>query len=94
MRYDISLCNNDTQVLSADLKAVRRKVANVLLHFTGMKGTPRHLSQNELAKILGTSWDMINHSLLSLREEGAITVDRNRLAINRGRLEQIIVREK
>jgi len=90
MRYDLSDCSNLHLILSAELNDTRRRVAGLLLHFHGGEAQ-HHLSKSEIATTLGTSWDMVNNSLVSLKQEGALRIDRHRMAINKEILERILI---
>jgi CRP-like cAMP-binding protein len=91
VQYDISASANLKPLLSDELIATRRKVAEFLLHFASSKGRQRHLSQSEMVITLGISRNMVNNSLISLKEESAIRVDRHKIAINKNKLEQILI---
>jgi DNA-binding GntR family transcriptional regulator len=93
MRHDISEYSNCQFVLSAELSDTRRKVADLLLHINDIKAPLRHLSQSDIATTLGTSWDMVNSSLISLKQEGALKIDRHKLAINKNVLERILIKK-
>ncbi len=91
MQYDISACANWNPVLSDELMATHRTVADLLLHFLGSKRQQRHFSQSEMAITLGIPWDLVNKSLMSLKEESAIRIDRHKMAINKNKLERILI---
>jgi len=91
MKYDISDCTNYNLILTAELRDTRRKLAELLLKFQPTPVQNKFFSQNEMASTLGTSWDMVNNSLISLKAVGAIRIDRNRMAINKNELQKILV---
>ena len=91
MQYDMSSSANLNPLLSDGIVATRRKVADFLLHFTSSEGQQRNLSQSEMAITLGISRNLVSNSLISLREEGAIRIDRHKIAINKNKLEQILI---
>jgi biotin operon repressor len=93
MRDDISEYSDCRFVLSAELSDTRRKVADLLLHINDIKAPLRHLSQSDIATTLGTTWDMVNNSIISLKQEGALKIDRHRLAINKNALERILIKK-
>ena len=91
LQYDISACASLNPVLSDELITTRRRVADLLLHFVSGKGQQRHYSQSEMAMTLDTSWTLVNHSLISLKEDGAIRIDRPRMTINKNKLKRILI---
>ena len=93
MRHDISEYSNCQFVLSSELSDTRRKVADLLLHIDDIKAPLRRLSQSDIATTLGITWDMVNNSLISLKQEGALKIDRHRMAINKNALEQILIKK-
>jgi biotin operon repressor len=93
MRDDISEYSDCRFVLSAELSDTRRKVADLLLHINDVKAPLRRLSQSDIATTLGTTWDMVNNSIISLKQEGALKIDRHRLAINKNALERILIKK-
>jgi len=93
MRDDISEYSDCRFVLSAELSDTRRKIADLLLHINDVKAPLRHLSQSDIATTLGTTWDMVNNSIISLKQEGALKIDRHRLAINKNALERILIKK-
>jgi len=54
----------------------------------GTTGIPG-LSQREMAELLGTTWELVNESLRSLHEEGAIRIERHRIIIKEKSLQKI-----
>jgi len=93
MRDDISEYSDCRFVLSAELSDTRRKIADLLLHINDVKAPLRHLSQSDIATTLGTTWDMVNNSIISLKQEGALKIDRHRMAINKNALERILIKK-
>jgi hypothetical protein len=69
---------------------VRGLVAGVLLENAGDgKAERRRLAQRDIARITGTSWEMVHMSLKSLQDEGAIRIEGHRLIINKELLQKI-----
>lgn len=72
------------------LTQARKLVAKVLIEYTEDNKTERrHLSQQDIAILAGTSWEMVHASLKSLQNEGAIRVERHRIIINRDLLQKV-----
>jgi DNA-binding transcriptional regulator YhcF (GntR family) len=69
---------------------VRKQVAAMLLEYArkGGNGT-KNRSQREMATSLGTSYEMVNRSLQSLQEEGAIRLERQRIILKEKPLQKI-----
>jgi len=90
----MSACADSNLVLSDELIVARRKVADLLLHFAGTTELQRHFTQSESAIILGISWAMVNNSLISLKGESAVRIDRHKMTINKNKLERILIRNE
>ena len=91
MGYNASDTSDFHGVLSAELIDTRRKVADLLFHFPVTKAQQQHLSMRDIALILGTSRDLVNNSLIMLKQEGALSIERHKMAINRNALERILI---
>lgn len=74
------------------LRRIRGKVAGVLLESTG-DGAGRRpvLTLGEIAASIGATPEMVNKSLESLQEKGAIRLEHHRIVINRELLKKMIV---
>ena len=69
---------------------VKRLVARVLLQHAGDGVTgPRRLAQRDIARITGTDWETVHALLKSLRNEGAIRIERHRIIINKDLLQEV-----
>jgi hypothetical protein len=78
------------QIMMTETWDILQQVARILLQHAGTDTASRScLSKCEMTTMLGTSWDMVNSSLISLQAEGAIRIERHRIMINKDRLEQI-----
>jgi DNA-binding MarR family transcriptional regulator len=67
----------------------RGAVARVLLeHAEDSSGKPG-LAQRDIALKTGTDWYTVHMSLKSIRDEGAIRIDRNRIIVNRQALQRL-----
>jgi CRP-like cAMP-binding protein len=61
---------------------VTGRVAKMLLEYAGDKeGARPHLTQQEMAAVIGTAREMVGRSLKSLESEGAIRMERNQIVI-------------
>ncbi|OGO18639.1 MAG: hypothetical protein A2Z15_05510 [Chloroflexi bacterium RBG_16_50_11] len=70
---------------------VTSRVAKMLLEYAGDNSVDRpHLTQQEMAAMIGTAREMVGRSLKSLEEDGAIRIERNRIVIaNRNALREM-----
>ena len=93
MRHNKSEHARCNLIPSAELNDTRRRVAVLLLHFNDAKAPLGRISQSDMAITLGTTWDMVNNSLNSLKQEGALRIDRHRMAINKNVLERILIKK-
>jgi len=73
------------------LRRIRGKVVGVLLESTG-DGAGRRpvLTLGEIAASIDTTPEMVNKSLESLQEKGAIRLEHRRIVINRELLKKMI----
>jgi CRP-like cAMP-binding protein len=63
---------------------VTSRVAKMLLGYVGREPASEerpHLTQQEMAAMIGTAREMVGRSLKTLEEEGAIKIERNRIII-------------
>jgi CRP-like cAMP-binding protein len=73
------------------LRRIRGKVAGVLLDSTGDGAVGRPvLTLGEIAASIGATPEMVNKSLESLQEKGAIRLEHCRIVINRELLKKMI----
>jgi Crp-like helix-turn-helix domain len=64
--------------------AARIRLAKVLLDNANDNIPRKHqLSQSDMAELGNSNWEMVNASLKSLQQEGAIRLDRHRIIINK-----------
>lgn len=69
---------------------IRGAVARVLLeHAVNGSGEPPRLAQRDIAAIAGTDWYLVHMSLRSMRDEGAIRMERNRIIVNKESLQRL-----
>lgn len=69
---------------------VRGLVAKILLEHAGDGADGRRrVAQRDIAASLGTDWGMVNMSLKSMQDEGAIRIERHRLIINKELLQKV-----
>ncbi len=62
---------------------VRKLVAKVLLEHAGDGNSRRcWLTQRDMATLTGTDWETVHLSLRSLKEEGVIRIELNRIIIS------------
>ena len=72
-------------------RRIRGKVAGVLLESTGDGAGGRPvLTLGEIAASIGATLEMVNKSLESLQEKGAIRLEHRRIVINRELLKKMI----
>jgi hypothetical protein len=65
-------------------------VAKVLLENVNNKTTKSHLiSKRDIASLIDTDWGSVHASLKSLQDEGAISIERHQISINKGLLQKI-----
>ncbi|MGD1119526.1 MAG: helix-turn-helix domain-containing protein [Dehalococcoidales bacterium] len=68
----------------------RGAVARVLLeHAADSSSGKPGLAQRDIALKTGTDWYTVHMSLKSIRDEGAIRIDRNRIIVNRQALQRL-----
>ena len=68
----------------------RGAVARVLLeHAVDDIGEKPRLAQRDIAAITGTDWYTVHMSLKSIRDAGAIRMERNRIIINKESLQRL-----
>ncbi|MDD5189973.1 MAG: helix-turn-helix domain-containing protein [Dehalococcoidales bacterium] len=82
MEYAVSTDVFPCAVLSDELNLVRNQVADYLMNAAGTNPQAQRISQNDLAMELGTSREMVNHALASLKREGAIKIVRNKIMVD------------
>lgn len=68
------------------------RVAKMLLKYAGDgTGPSPRLTQQEIAAMAGTAWEVVGRSLKALEDEGAIRIDRHRILItNKEALKQMV----
>jgi hypothetical protein len=65
----------------------RKLIARILLDYAGDTTPGRgRLTQRDIAATAGTDWETVHASLRYFQQEKAIRIERNRLIINRERL--------
>ncbi|OAT83587.1 Crp/Fnr family transcriptional regulator [Desulfotomaculum copahuensis] len=82
------------QIMDLALKDTTRRLASVLLELAHEHGTPvtkglriaLPLTNQELASLIGTSRETVNRILGEFRRDGAVTVNRQDIIVNRERL--------
>jgi hypothetical protein len=83
----------ETMTLPADNSAfiqTRGAVAKVLLdHAVNGSGAKPGLAQRDIAAMTGADWYTVHMSLKSIRDEGAIRIERNRIIVNKGALQRL-----
>jgi hypothetical protein len=94
MQYDLSVGADSNPVLSDELLTTRKRVAGLLLHCASTKEQQRHFSQSEMATALDTSWNLVNNSLILLKEESAIRIERHKMVVNKNKLERILINKE
>jgi predicted transcriptional regulator len=71
-------------------RKIRGVVARVLLErAVGGNGERPRLAQRDIAAIAGTDWYTVHMSLKSIRDEGAIRIERNRIVVNKESLQRL-----
>lgn len=92
MQYDLSSQTGTNLEITDELRDTRRKLAGILISASPVseQRLPR-ISQLEIATALGVSWDAVNNSLISLKENGAIKIERHRISINQVILQRISI---
>jgi DNA-binding MarR family transcriptional regulator len=69
----------------------RGLVAKVLLEYAGEITTGQHqLAQRDIAVLADTDWGTVHMSLRSLQDEGAISIERHRIIINKEMLQKMM----
>jgi CRP-like cAMP-binding protein len=75
------------RIIGFSLWNSRKRVCNVILDLSRLKGDVIHISQLELAEDMGISLMQLNRVLRDLREQGVIETHRNKICIkNREKL--------
>jgi CRP-like cAMP-binding protein len=70
---------------------IRGRVARFLLEYAGDDtGEKPRMAQRDIAEKVGTDWGMVHISLESMRADGVIRIDRNRLIIDKKRLRELV----
>jgi hypothetical protein len=73
-----------------EFNQIRGVVAKVLLdHAVGGSGERPRLAQRDIAAMAGTDWYTVHMSLRSIRDEGAIKIERNRIIVNKESLQRL-----
>ena len=73
-----------------DFTQIRGVVARVLLdHAADGNGERPRLAQRDIAAMAGTDWYTVHMSLKSIRDEGAIRIERNRIIVNKESLQRL-----
>jgi hypothetical protein len=68
----------------------RGTVARILLeHVVGNNGARPGLAQRDIAAMTGADWYTVHMSLKSIRDAGAIRMERNRIIINKESLRRL-----
>jgi CRP-like cAMP-binding protein len=83
--------------LSADcsLTQAKTQIAKILLENAGDKFAKRgQLAQRDMALLVGVCWEMVHASLVSLKSEGAIRVERHKIVINKELLNKLVSTDK
>ena len=76
---------------SRELSEIRRKLAEALIRYSNTDAAGQAgLSLQEMASMTGTSKENVNVILKSLHNEGSVTIDRHRLAINKNALQEVL----
>lgn len=72
------------------LPQIRRRVAKALLEATDKGNGGNHFSSlREMASFLNTSPEMVNKSLVSLQEKGAVRLERAKIIIDKDSLSKM-----
>jgi DNA-binding GntR family transcriptional regulator len=67
-----------------------RMVARVLLDCASGSTTGRgRLAQRDMAALTGTDWGTVHMALKSLKDEGAIRIERHRIILNKESLQKV-----
>ena len=77
-------------------KKVANRLARIILeHVSDTTGTPRRISQQEMASMAGTAREVVSRSLRDLEDGGLIRIERNRIYIkDRASLERLTLGTK
>jgi len=77
-------------------KKVANRLARIILeHVSETTGTPRRISQQEMASMAGTAREVVSRSLRDLEDGGLIRIERNRIYIkDRASLERLTLGTK
>lgn len=88
MLSDLFVGETINPTLPGELKDALGKVASLLIELSPHKSPRYHLSQVDMARVLGISRDLVNDALVSLGRVGVIEFDRHRLLVHRPALLQ------
>jgi hypothetical protein len=73
-----------------DFNRIRGMVAKVLLdHAADGSGERLRLAQRDIAAMTGADWYTVHMSLRSIRDEGGIRIERNRIIVNKESLRRL-----
>lgn len=77
------------------LSQAKAQIAKVLLEKASDASVKRQqITQRDMASLLGVGWDTVHASLESLKNEGAICVERHRIIINKELLNSLVSTDK
>jgi DNA-binding transcriptional regulator YhcF (GntR family) len=77
------------------LSQAKSQIAKVLLKNAGDASLKRQrLNQRDMASLLGVEWETVHKSLESLKNEGAIRLERHRIIINKELLNKLVSEDK
>ena len=77
------------------LSQAKSQIAKVLLKNAGDASLKRQrLNQRDMASLLGVEWETVHKSLESLKNEGAIRLERHRIIINKELLNELVSADK
>jgi Mn-dependent DtxR family transcriptional regulator len=69
---------------------IKEQVARLLLeHADGRSNRKTLLAQRDIAEMLGANWNSVHDSLRSLYSDGIIRIERNRIILNRERIQKV-----
>lgn len=72
-----------------NLYNIKSGVAKMLLeHASNTNDGNNRLAQREIASTLGTGWDTVHLALKSLLNDGVIRIERNRIILNKERIQK------
>jgi DNA-binding transcriptional regulator YhcF (GntR family) len=77
------------------LSQAKSQIAKVLLKNAGDASLKRQrLNLRDMASLLGVEWETVHKSLESLKNEGAIRLERHRIIINKELLNKLVSEDK